>query len=165
MNEVERIADELDRSMTGDPWHGPSLVAVLDGVTARAAAARPISSAHTICELVLHLAGWTREVTRRLAGHGAGTPLGGDWPAMDSVTDATWAAANVALIDAHHELIAAVSGFPADRLEAVVGPQRDAATGTGTTYAVMLHGLTQHYAYHGGQIAMLRKAIGGREAH
>ena len=36
---------------------------------------------------------------------------------------------------------------------------RDRALGAGVTYAVMLHGVAQHYAYHAGQIALLKKGV------
>ena len=55
MTEVERIADQLKRSMEGKAWHGPALLEVLEGVTAQQAAA-PVSTAHTIWEIVLHVA-------------------------------------------------------------------------------------------------------------
>ena len=38
---------------------------------------------------------------------------------------------------------------------------RDRATGAGVSGDVLLHGLAQHHAYHGGQIALLKKAAEG----
>ena len=53
-----------------------------------------------------------------------------------------------------------LASFPPAKLGDIVGgAERDAPTGTGVTYAAMLHGLAQHNAYHGGQVAMLRKAL------
>jgi hypothetical protein len=37
---------------------------------------------------------------------------------------------------------------------------RDPAQGTGVSYATMLQGLLQHDAYHLGQVALLKKAVG-----
>jgi len=34
MTEVERIVDQAQRAFEGDAWHGPSLMAILEGVTA-----------------------------------------------------------------------------------------------------------------------------------
>jgi hypothetical protein len=48
MSETARIADQLKRAVGGDAWHGPALMETLLGVDATAAAARPISNAHTI---------------------------------------------------------------------------------------------------------------------
>ena len=58
MNELERIQDQIIRSLDGAPgeaWHGPAIMEVLSGVDAQTAAARPIPNAHTIWKLILHL--------------------------------------------------------------------------------------------------------------
>ncbi|MGB0111192.1 MAG: hypothetical protein WBP52_22060, partial [Terriglobales bacterium] len=54
--EAARIADQLRRAFDGEAWHGDSLFEILERVGAARAAARPIGSAHTIWELVLHVA-------------------------------------------------------------------------------------------------------------
>jgi len=46
------------------------------------------------------------------------------------------------------------------RWDALVGPSREAGLGTGVSVAVMLHGIIQHDAYHAGQMALLKKALG-----
>ena len=58
MKEIERILDQLKRAYEGDAWHGPSVKEVLAGVTAEQAHARPPGNAHTIYELVPHIAVW-----------------------------------------------------------------------------------------------------------
>ena len=155
--ERDRILDELRRAWDGDPWHGDSLRKILDGLTPEAAAARPLPNAHSAWEIVLHLAAWTREVTRRLGDHVARDPADGDWPPAG---EGAFEAAVAALGRAHGELLDAVSGFPAAELADVVGEARDRPLGAGVSYAVMLHGIAQHYAYHAGQIAFLRKRTG-----
>lgn len=65
--EIAVLADEIGRSHHGDPWHGPGVADVLRGVTAAAAAARPIAGAHSIWELVLHLAAWRGARARLVA--------------------------------------------------------------------------------------------------
>jgi uncharacterized damage-inducible protein DinB len=152
--ERERLLDELRRAWDGDPWHGDSLRAILDGLTAQSAAARPLANAHTAGEVVLHLAAWTREVTRRLRDRVARDPEEGDWPVGG------WEGAVDALAQAHGELLDAVAAFPPAELDQTVGDARDRPLGAGVSYAVMLHGVAQHYAYHAGQIALLRKATG-----
>ncbi len=68
MSEASRIADQLRRAFDGDAWHGDSVLEILNGVTAAQAAARPITHAHSIWELVLHIAAWDGVVLRRLGG-------------------------------------------------------------------------------------------------
>ncbi len=161
VTEVDRIADELSRAHGGDPWHGSSARAVLAGVTAAQAFSRPISNAHTIWELVLHLTGWRREVTRRLGGGTPTLPAGGDWPAMPaSAAHDAWFAALADFDAAGRELITAVSQWDPSRLHEAVGGERSREVGTGVTWYVMVHGVSQHDAYHCGQIALLRKLVG-----
>ena len=58
MSPAEAIADRLRRTIGGPMWHGPAIRELLVDVGPREAAARPIASAHSIWELVLHMATW-----------------------------------------------------------------------------------------------------------
>ncbi len=140
----------------GDPWHGPSLAAVLGGVTPEAAAARPIAGRHSIWEIVLHLAAWTREVSRRLAGGAPALPAEGDWPEVRSTDAGAWDDARQRLIYAHAALVDAVAKSADDRWQIRVGDLRSPALGTGTTAGEMIVGLAMHCAYHTAQIAILK---------
>ncbi len=151
-----QLASLLRASYDGDPWHGPSLAAVLDGVDAGRAARRPLVGRHSIWELVLHLTGWTREVSRRLAGGEPALPSDGDWPPVASTDPQSWADALRGLEHAHRALVDAVAALPDDRWAQPVGDLRDPALGTGTTMGEMIVGLATHHAYHAGQVAMLR---------
>jgi uncharacterized damage-inducible protein DinB len=160
MGEAERIVDELRRAWDGDPWHGSPVRALLDGITPGQAAAHPVPGAHGVWELVLHLTAWTREVRRRLRDGLARDPEDGDWPPVPEATADAWSAAVEALGMAHQEVLAAAAELPESKVDEVIGEARDRPPGSGVSYAVLLHGLAQHLAYHGGQIAMLRKALG-----
>jgi uncharacterized damage-inducible protein DinB len=150
------LVDLLRDAYDGDPWHGPSLTAALAGISAAAAAAHPVAGRHSIWQLVLHVTGWTREVTRRLDGGAPTLPQGGDWPAVpDPPTPAAWTAALEALESAHRALEGAVAHGPHPSWEAMVGDQRDPEQGTGITYGTMIVGLATHHAYHAGQISLL----------
>lgn len=159
-NETHQIADLIERVMTGDPWHGPSVAAVLDGITAEMAA-RPVpGGAHTIWELVLHMTGWAHEVTSRVNGRAAQDPEGGDWPGVGEQSEAHWRTATAALFAAHADLAAAVRRLEAARLQAPVQDFRDNALGAGLSHYLTLHGLVQHTLYHAGQIALLKRIQG-----
>jgi len=151
----ELVAQQIRLAHDGEAWHGSGLAEILADVTAVQAASRPIPNAHSIWELVLHLTGWTREVTRRLEGADAGVPAEGDWPAVGVVSPSNWDSAKHALAEAHRELARAVSRASGERLAAPVSGKGEGAE----TYQEMLHGLTQHDAYHGGQISLLKKAM------
>ncbi|MGH7658516.1 MAG: DinB family protein [Gemmatimonadales bacterium] len=158
MNEAERIAEELSQGYDGTPWHGASLAEILEPVDAMIAAARPISHAHTIWELVLHLTGWTSEVTSRLEGNTSGLPPEGDWPDMPPPTPAAWLDALDRLRDARRKLDAAIRAFPPAKLNEIVEPGPMEESAVRFTFRTMLHGVAQHDSYHAGQISLLRKA-------
>jgi uncharacterized damage-inducible protein DinB len=153
------LSEQVRLAESGPTWHGAALVENLDGIDATQAASRPVPEAHSIWEIVLHMTGWTREVARRLEGGHPAQPADGDWPAVGRVSEEAWSRARAALNEAHSALADAVNRFPESRWAERVGGERDAPLGTGVSYAVMVVGLVQHAAYHGGQIGLLRKAL------
>ena len=114
--EVTRIVDQLQREHDGDPWHGSPLMAILEGIDAGRAAARPIADGHSIWELVLHMTSWKNETARRLRGAVACMPIEGDWPEAGAPTPERWHAAVDALQASHEDLIAAVRALPDAKL-------------------------------------------------
>ncbi|HET7601056.1 MAG TPA: DinB family protein [Gemmatimonadales bacterium] len=162
-SETARIADELRRAHESGAWHGSSALEIFAGVTAREAAAHPIPDAHSIWEIVHHLAAWRGEVRRRLASGGPGVPAEGDWPPVTDSSEAAWRATLDRLDAASRELRKAVEAFPERRLDEPVSPDSHPELGTVGSYYVMLHGIAQHDAYHLGQVSLLKKAVrGGR---
>jgi len=158
--EIHRIADELARAFDGDPWHGPPLINVIAGLSARDAAARPISTASSIWGIVLHITAWIDEVHRRVRGNPPGEPPMGDWPAIPDPSEEAWERAKMDLARVHQGLLRELAVTPDVRLwETVGGPTRDRARGTGIDFYVMLHGLAQHNVYHTAQIATIRRMI------
>lgn len=154
------LIDQLERAHAGDPWHGSSRAALLADVTADEARRRPGATVHSIWELVLHMTAWTREVTRRLRGGKAAEPEMGDWPALPAAPDErTWRAALAALDAAHVAVRETLRDLDASRLTTRVGDERNAALGTGVTFAQTINGLVQHDAYHSGQIAVVKKLL------
>ena len=159
MRETERIADQLRRAHEGGAWHGPSMKEILAGVTAEQAAARPFEGAHSIHELVLHAAAWERAVLRRLSGDPAqiyDTPE--DWPAAAETSEAAWAEALRELEETNRALREAVLALDDDGLDEAIHPEM-------SSRYVTLHGVVQHTLYHAGQIALTKKALGGRTTY
>lgn len=159
MGEIDRIAGQLQRAFNGDAWYGPSVRAALEGVDARRAAERPEPTAHTICEIVLHMTAWTREVTRRLRAGTAQDPADGDWPTATVATDDDWSGIVAALDGANEELVQVISALDNGQLEERIGEVRDRALGSGVSRYETLHGLIQHHVYHAGQISLLKKSL------
>jgi uncharacterized damage-inducible protein DinB len=125
---------------------------LLDGVSAEDAIQRPIPAAHNIWELVLHITSWSNIARRRITGGQVEPSEGEDWPRPGPISENRWAAARDALVDSHERLREIVAGMSDEDL-AQTAPQSE------ITVAVMLHGVAQHAAYHGGQIAILKKAL------
>jgi uncharacterized damage-inducible protein DinB len=160
--EFDALINELDEAYGGHPWHGPSLKTALEGVSASQASRRVIPGAHTIWELVLHLAAWRGETVNRVKGERAGEPKEGDWPPApqgDAAGDAEWRKALSWLDDGQRTLMAAVRALPPEKLHAPTLDFRERADGRGATCFVTLHGVAQHDAYHAGQISLLKKAL------
>ena len=154
------LSSQVRLAHDGPAWHGASLAENLRELSAEQAASRPIPGAHSIWEIVLHLTGWTGEVGRRLRTGDQKLPESGDWPEVANVSDAAWNRAVEALRTEHSELAKAVTRFAEERWSHLVGTSRDAPLGTGVSFAEMVAGSVQHAAYHGGQIGLLRKALG-----
>ena len=152
MTEIERILDQLKRAYEGSAWHGPSVREALGGINAEQAHARPLN-AHSIWELVHHIAVWEDVGRRRLTGDRApieiSTPE--DWPPAGDQSEAAWEQAKTALDRGHQALVEAITQVSESRLDEPI------FEGMSTVY-VTLHGVIQHDLYHAGQIAMLKKA-------
>jgi uncharacterized damage-inducible protein DinB len=152
MTEVERIVDQLHRAFEGEAWHGPAVMEILDGLKAPQAAARPLQSAHSIWEIMLHITAWERAVRLRLEGDRAQLSPTEDWPAVNDTDEAAWTRAKELLRQAHEELCKAVLGVDGSKLDQPI------IEGLSSVY-VTLHGVIQHSLYHAGQIAILKKAL------
>ena len=150
MSEIANIVDELERAFEGNAWHGPALNELLAGVSAEKAAARPLSRAHTIWEIVRHVIHWEEVVCKRLKGERVDKPEDGDWTEVDDVSPAAWQTTLTNLREAHQTLVRQTTALGDASLKEI-------AAGTDYTVYFMLHGVIQHNLYHGGQIALLKQ--------
>lgn len=150
-SEAALIADQLRRAFYGEAWHGPALIELLADVDACTAAAKPLENAHSIWELVLHIAAWDNAAMVRLDGE-KGQPTGVDnFPPVSKVTEGAWRKTVAAAKQTHGKLVKTVAKLPDSRL-------RDRVPGKRYDFYHMLHGIAQHELYHAGQIAILKKA-------
>lgn len=154
MKETERIRDQLQRAFAGDAWHGPSVLEILENVTASQAATRPIAGAHSIWELVLHIKAWSDACRRRLAGDRAELADEENFPPIDDTSDEAWQNAQISLRESQQRLNEAIAAIDETRLDQPI------LEGMPSVY-ITLHGAVQHSLYHAGQIAILKKATTG----
>jgi uncharacterized damage-inducible protein DinB len=149
-NEATRIQEQLERAFAGRAWHGPSVLELLADVDSTRAAARPIAGAHSIWELVLHIAAWDKAASRRLKGDRAELLDEEDFPAITDTSEEAWNQAVETLKRAHRELHYAIGSLEDSRLDQPI------VSGMASVYGT-LHGVIQHGLYHAGQIALLKK--------
>jgi uncharacterized damage-inducible protein DinB len=150
MREIERILDLHRRAYEGNAWHGPSVLEALSGVGARKAAARPVLDAHSIWQIVLHVAAWERAVRIRLEGSEVTLIAERDWPPVKEISSEAWQEALAHLDREHQNLHQAIAKLSDESLEkSLPGSPYDAY--------VTLHGVIQHDLYHAGQIILLKK--------
>jgi uncharacterized damage-inducible protein DinB len=154
MTESFRLADQIRRAFEGGAWHGDSVLELLADVNARTASARPVKDAHSIWEILLHMAAWDNVVTRRIGGIPATLTDEQNFPPVTDTSEAAWSQAIDTTKKTHHELIKAVAAFPDSRLT----DQVPGKTQNYYNFYYMFSGIVQHELYHAGQIALLKKA-------
>jgi uncharacterized damage-inducible protein DinB len=152
MTEINRIVDQMDRALNGEAWHGPHLEELLHGVSAQQASAHPVKAAHSIWELVNHLAAWNFILAMRAKGTAMHVTPEQDWPPVTDTSAASWKKALENMREARAQLRAATLLLKDVELENI-------APGKDHSLYVMLHGGVQHDLYHAGQIAVLKKAL------
>ena len=153
MAERKRTLELLDRAFRAKAWHGPALLETLKDVDAAMAATRVVKGAHTIWELVDHVASWNAIVAERLAGGKPVVTPEMNFPKTPQPTAAAWKKSLAWLAASQRKFRAAVAKFPESRLGRI-------RPGTKTSWNVLIHGQMQHQLYHAGQIAMLRRGMG-----
>lgn len=152
--ELQRLVEQLERSLEGEAWHGPSVLEVLEGVSANQAAAHPVAGAHSIWELVQHLCSDYDLVLRRIGGDGRQLTESEGWPAIPEPSAENWSESVSKLRQLNAELRRAIESFPQERLDEPLVPE------VPYTAHTQFIGVTQHGLYHAGQIALLKKALG-----
>lgn len=152
MRETDRILDQMDRAFSGDAWHGPSLMSLLQSVSAEDASKHTIHGAHSIWELVNHLSAWNTITSHRLHGEEVQITTERDWPPVWEVSEAAWKRALEVLAESHSHLRGVVSKLGDEALD-------QKAAGPNYSRYVVIHGVIQHNLYHAGQIAVLKKAL------
>ena len=144
--------DELKSVHSGKNNWQPSLIESLSGITYQQAAARPLENAHSIWEIVTHIAGWEDVFRRRFEGQGTTEPEAGDFPMPGEATEKAWRQTLEDLESVHQKLLNVAAEFSDSILEKEI-------TGKDYTYRFLLGETVKHKVYHAGQISLLKKAF------
>ena len=152
-NEAHRLADQLQRSIYGDAWHGPAVNELIEDLDWQDAFAKPIPNAHSIFELVHHIAVWAEVGKEACCGkvYRQLSPAK-DWLLEYQPSQAAWLSAKTRCGDAQSDLQKELREAPESVLYAQLKGKDY------SLYELML-GILQHNAYHAGQIALLKSAL------
>ncbi len=145
MTEPARLADQIRRAFEREAWHGDSVLELLKDVDAVTAATHPIPNAHSIWDLVLHIAAWDDAVRRRTGGTAVTLSDEENFPSIKDTSETAWRKALDHMKRAHNELESRLS-------ERAPGKTQDYYN-----FYYMFSGIVQHELYHAGQIALLKK--------
>jgi hypothetical protein len=153
--ECKRSALELASTINGEAWYGDSLREILEGVTAEQAWAHPVPNAHSIWEIVVHLDAWIRLFSGAMQGiplpPWPGMSQEQDWPPVNAEHDEGWRESLRLLFEHHLEFAEKMKRFGDERLEWAV-------PGRTYNFSRLFRSASLHAVYHGGQIALLKKA-------
>lgn len=164
MISAEFLASEVRRSVSGHAWFGPSLAEILAGVDAERATQRVDGVPYSIWELVSHVAVWARYAAYRLDG-GVPRELDElDWPPIPDVGEGAWATARDDTSDACEHAARALAALSDEALDVVDRDTPTDAAGDPVTLRRIVSGLSQHVAYHAGQIALIKRILASSTA-
>ena len=161
MTTSEKLQNELQKVLSGDPWYGDPVFKILEQVTFEAAFEKPDHAAHNIAEIMLHLLAWSVVVLVWLFGLAAGVPSSGDWPPTGNPEEQKWHnyVNDFKLVNVN--LSGIIRDFPEEKWNEPMNDERNRELGIGVTYEELVNGLIQHHIYHSGQIAILNRIING----
>jgi uncharacterized damage-inducible protein DinB len=161
MTTSEKLRQELQNVLSGNPWYGDGVYTILEKVSFEAAFEKPDHAAHNIAEIVLHMLAWTEEVLDRMNGKDAGLPLSGDWPPTGKPDEQKWQNYVNDLKLVNVNLLGLIQNFPQEQWNELINSGKNRELGSGVMYEEMVSGLIQHHIYHAGQIAVLNRIING----
>jgi hypothetical protein len=150
MSRIKQILDHYDGVLNGEPWHGDAVWPVLGSISAQEAAARPIPTAHTIWEIVMHMTFWENVAAQRLSGLRAGLVEELNFPPMPVASEENWRKTLDQCRDSNRVFRQALAKLDANQLDELT------VAGKRTFYGEA-HGILEHHAYHLGQVVLLKK--------
>ena len=152
----EELYAQLQEVLSGDPWYGPSVYSIVEGISFEAAYEKPAGSIHSIAGIILHMTGWAEEVMDRMNGMDAQLPVRGDWPepGLPDEQKWKWIVEDIKLVNVN--LAGFIQNFPEEQWNEPVAGKEPAET-----YEYQVSGLIQHHIYHSAQIALLNRMING----
>ncbi len=146
------IIRRLNTVFSGTPWYGQPVLNVLESIHDVDVYQTPYNGGHSLIELLYHMINWTNFVLKRIEKD----PVQDvryfeqhDWITIDPAKH-TWEKGMEALKASQQRLIDLLGQQDDELLREIVDERK-------YNYKFMLHGLADHYIYHLGQMAYLKK--------
>ncbi len=148
---VERVKDLLNSAFHGGAWHGPSILELVKGITAKEAGYKA-GNIHNIAELIYHITSWRIFVLKRLQGDSSYNIEDdkANWGNLGKVDQLELETLLMEMTLSHDELIKELDTKNDTFLDTIV-------PGSEYTYYTLIHGIIHHDLYHAGQIAIIKK--------
>jgi hypothetical protein len=154
--ELTRIINMLQNIYNGAPWHGPSIMEILDKINA-VQAFQESEHIHRICELVQHIIAWRIFTIKRLQGEQSyEISQKENWKVINGQDEGAWELIKSDLASTQRELIDALRQINDELLDEEVDAKA-------YDYYTLIHGVLQHDLYHLGEIALLAKETNYQE--
>jgi uncharacterized damage-inducible protein DinB len=154
--EVDLIIHRLEESMSGEPWYGKSVLALLSEIDPGMVYHKPGSQSHSMIELLYHMITWMEFVQQRLQKEQYLNPE--DLEALDwrktNPEIHTWNAGISQLTALSNKIIETLKNSSDGLLDETVDYRP-------YDFRYLLTGIIQHNIYHIGQIALLNKLLKG----
>jgi uncharacterized damage-inducible protein DinB len=150
--EMQAIIQNLQDTLSGEPWYGKPVYILMDGVDVRQIAIRPNNKAHSLIEILDHMIYWAEFVLNSV---NANSPTEGfedkDWSTIYP-SEESWQKGVLAFKNIHRQIIDCLQTKEDAFLKEMVA---------GRKYNIrfLLNGLIQHNIYHAGQIAYIARLL------
>lgn len=149
--EIVSIKNRCIDIYEGTPWHGDSIVSVLNRVEQLKAYNERGKKGHSIYELLLHMINWRLFVISRLSNEGALEFFEHhNWRNQPDASDVEWQNAVHGFRKTQEQLLSYFNCLQDDVLDREVKERT-------YSFRELLYGIMQHDIYHIGQIAYLLK--------
>ena len=154
--EIQNLIQLYQTAYDGDPWYGKSITSILSEIQSDIVGKR-VNDQHSILELLYHMINW-REFTISRIDEGKNTSADffaeNDWQNLNHHDDTLWENGLKLLDDTQTILIDLLKKLNEEDMDKIVAERK---------YDIrhLLYGLLEHDVYHLGQIAYIKKCIGG----
>ncbi len=153
-NETQAIIKKLETTLSGEPWYGRPVYAILDEVDPKKVFIKPNNTGHSMADLLYHMITWADFTVKRIEKdkkNDLATAENLDWRTINPKVH-TWKKGLAEFKAIHKKIIALLNSHDDDFLREIVDYRK-------YNFRFLLNGMIEHTIYHLGQIAYLKKLL------